>query len=103
MVGDYQIPYTLILSYIDAVRASGCGELVRTALLRSAGHCNFATAESAVAIETTLARLETGDWPDTSPVPLNAQAAALNAGDSARFMEMDGYEVPRFNRSWVPG
>ena len=103
MVGDYQIPYTLMLGYIDAVRANGCGELVRTALVRSTGHCNFATAESAVAIETMLARLETGDWPDTSPEALNAQATALNAGDSARFMEMDGYEVPRFNRSWVPG
>ena len=103
MVGDYQIPYTLMLGYIDAVRANGCGELVRTALVRSTGHCNFATAESAVAIETMLARLETGDWPDTSPEALNARATALDAGDSARFMEIDGYETPHFNRTWVPG
>ena len=40
MVGDYQIPFTLMLGYIDAVRANGCGELVRTALLRSTGQCN---------------------------------------------------------------
>jgi len=103
MVGDYQIPYTLMLGYIDAVRANGCEELVRTALVRSTGHCNFATAESAVAVETMLARLETGDWPDTNPGVLNERASTLDTGDGARFMEMTGYEVPRFNRSWVPG
>jgi len=103
MVGDYQIPYTLMLGYVDEVQKNGCEELVRTALVRSTGHCNFTTAESAVAIETMLARLETGNWPDTSPEALNARAKALDAGDSARFMEMDGYKVPRFNRTWVPG
>jgi hypothetical protein len=102
MVGDYQIPYTLMMGYIDTVRADGCGELLRTALVRSTGHCNFSTAESAVAVETMLERLETEDWPDTSPDALNAQAAALYTGDSARFMEMAGYEVQQFNRTGVP-
>ena len=102
MIGDYQIPYTLMLGYMEEVRKNSCEKLVRTALVRSTGHCNFATAESAVAIETMLVRLETGDWPDTKPEALNARAMALDAGDNARFMELCGYEVPRFNRTWVP-
>lgn len=102
MIGDYQIPYSLMLGYEDEVRKNGDTALLRTALVQSTGHCNFATAESAVAIETMRARIETGDWLDTSPEALNTRAAALETGSEARFIERTGYEVPRFNRTWVP-
>lgn len=102
MIGDYQIPYSLMLGYEDEVRRNGCEALVRTALVRSTGHCNFSTAESAVAIETMLARLDTGEWPDTAPEALNTRADLLGTGTEPRFMAHEGYTYPRYNRAWIP-
>ncbi len=102
MIGDYQIPYTLMLGWEAAARENGYGDLFRTALVRRTGHCNFTTAESAVAVETLRVRLKTGDWPDTAPDALNARAKALETGTEAQFIARTGYEVPRFNRTWVP-
>ena len=102
MIGDYQIPYTLMLGYRDAVAANGAAEMLRIALVRATGHCNFTAAESSAAVETLLARLDTGVWPDTDPAALNARGEALDTKTEPRFMAETGYEVPRFNRTWIP-
>ena len=102
MIGDYQIPYTLMQGYADETKRNGHGDWLRTALVHRTGHCNFAAAESAAAVETLRTRVESGNWPDIEPEALNARAAALETGSEARFMAPDGYEVPRFNRIWAP-
>lgn len=101
MVGDYQIPYTLVQGYMDTIAQNGRSDLVRFGLVHSTGHCNFSTAESAAAIEVMLRKLRTGDWPDTSPAGLNDLANALETSSAPRFMSGEGYELPRFNRTWI--
>ena len=49
-----------------------------------------------------MERLETEEWPDTSPEALNAAAAELDL-DEARFMEEDGWRVEEYNRTWIAG
>lgn len=102
MIGDYQIPYTLLQGYRSIVDANGRGDMIRTALVQSTGHCNFATAESATAIEVMLQRIRTGQWPATEPDDLNAFAATLKTETSSRFIEPTGYEVATYNRAWIP-
>ncbi|MBO6560266.1 MAG: hypothetical protein JJ959_06995 [Nisaea sp.] len=101
MVGDYQIPYTLVQGYMDTVMKNGCSDLVRTAFVHSTGHCNFSTAESATAVEAMLQKLRTGAWPDTNPESLNALGDSLKTYSAPRFMSTDSYELPRFNRTWI--
>jgi hypothetical protein len=102
MVGDYQIPYTLVHGYMAAVSANGKDDLVRTAFVRSTGHCNYTAAESAATIEVLMQRLKTGTWPDTRPEKLNALADSLETNTKARFMPIEGYGVAKFNRAWIP-
>jgi hypothetical protein len=101
MVGDYQIPYTLLQGYEDLIEANERGGLVRTSLVCSTGHCNFTPAESSTGIEVMLQRVRTGEWPDATPDGLNAVAATLKTETPARFMERAGYEVRKYNRGWV--
>lgn len=102
VVGDFQVPYSLVQGYADTIEANGKGDMAKIAYARSTGHCNFSTAESAAAIETLMQRIETGEWPDTSPDGLNALAESLQTGTQARFMDIGPYRVARFNRTWLP-
>lgn len=104
MVGDYQIPYTQMQGYEMLVEENGHGDNLRTALVKSTGHCNFLAGETATAVETVMQRIKTGTWPDTDPESLNSVGTALDTGEDPRFMARDGFDVPSYNRIWVkPG
>lgn len=102
LLGDYQVPYSLVQGYADAVRANGSSCMAKTAFVRSAGHCNFSTAESAAAVDVVMRRIETGEWPDTTPKGLNAAADSLQTETPARFTDIGPYRVRKFNRAWLP-
>jgi pimeloyl-ACP methyl ester carboxylesterase len=64
-------------AYRQVVREDGNGEFLRRAFVSRAGHCTFTPAETITALQTLLARLETGKWPDVDASNLNAAATAL--------------------------
>jgi pimeloyl-ACP methyl ester carboxylesterase len=64
-------------AYKSVVDEAGNGSLLRRAFVSRAGHCAFTPAETISAVQTLLARLETGKWPDVDASNLNAAASAL--------------------------
>lgn len=103
-LGDYQIPYTLMLGYQQAVEKNGKGDMLRSALVESTSHCTesaISTAESSAAIEVMVQRLENGQWPDTGAEQLNELARSLH-NSRARFIETGTHDIASFNRFWVP-
>lgn len=105
-LGDHQIPYTLMLGYRELVADNGKEGMFRAALIDSTEHCTgFAinAVESTTAVEVISKRLETGEWPSTEPQDLNELAASLGLQGAARFIPVGDYDIPKFNRGWVPG
>lgn len=103
-VGDYQIPYSLMLGYQEAVEDHGDPAMLRTALIDSVGHCTEAaisTGESAAAVDIMMERLDSGAWPETGPEAMNERARSLDESP-ARFIKVDQYDIPAFNRMWIP-
>lgn len=66
-------------AYRDTVERAGQARFLRQTFVHRAGHCTFTPAETIVALENLLARLDTGHWPDLDADDLNAEAAALGA------------------------
>jgi hypothetical protein len=65
-------------AYKDVVdRVDDNRRLLRQTFVDRAGHCAFTPAETIAAVQTLLARLETGHWPSIDPNLLNGEAAAL--------------------------
>lgn len=64
-------------AYRQVVREDGNQALLHRTFVSRAGHCTFTPAETIVAVQTLLARLETGEWPEVDAANLNAAAAAL--------------------------
>jgi pimeloyl-ACP methyl ester carboxylesterase len=64
-------------AYRQVVREDRNGQFLRRTFVSRAGHCTFTPAETIVAVQTLLARLETGKWPDVDAARLNAAATAL--------------------------
>ncbi|HKW61645.1 MAG TPA: prolyl oligopeptidase family serine peptidase [Candidatus Acidoferrum sp.] len=64
-------------AYSQVVREDGNGQFLRRTFVSRAGHCTFTPAETIAAVQTLLARLETGKWPDVDAANLNAAATAL--------------------------
>ena len=102
MLGDYQVPYSLVQGYADTLEANGHGCMARIAFVRSTGHCNFSAAESATAVEVVMRRIDTGKWTDTTPEALKAVADSLQANTPARFTDIGPYKLERYNRTWTP-
>lgn len=63
--------------YATQVRQHGDPANLRQLFVARATHCAFTVAEEAVALQTLLARIDTGHWPTTDPARLNAKATAL--------------------------
>lgn len=102
MAGDQAVPPSLVEGYLAEVKRHGKEELVRTAYVDAAGHCNYTAAEQVEAIETMMKRLDTGKWPSTTPAELNKRAAALETGTTARFMDYSPYRQGQYFRIWAP-
>ncbi|HKV81214.1 MAG TPA: hypothetical protein VJP02_23910 [Candidatus Sulfotelmatobacter sp.] len=50
---------------------------MRRTFVRRAGHCTFTPAETVMALQNLIERLNNGRWPDLDPSALNAEAATL--------------------------
>jgi pimeloyl-ACP methyl ester carboxylesterase len=80
-------------AYKQVVREDGNGEFLRRAFVARAGHCTFTPAETIAAVQTLLARLETGRWPEVDASTLNT--AALLTGPAFNiFATTQGVIVP---------
>ena len=66
-------------AYSQVVNEDGNGEFLRRTFVSRAGHCSFTPAETIAAVQTLLARLETGQWPDVSASKMNLAATAVGA------------------------
>ena len=68
-------------AYADIVNAAGKQDMLRQVYVHRAGHCAFTAAETIVAIQFVINRVELGAWDDTelAPAELNIRAAALGA------------------------
>ena len=65
-------------AYASAVHTSGETSMLREVFVHRAGHCTFTPAETLVALQTLIGRLDTGKWEDTTnPDVMNQEAAAL--------------------------
>lgn len=80
-------------AYKQVVREDGNGEFLRHTFVARAGHCTFTPAETIAAVQTLLARLETGRWPEVDASTLNT--AALSTGPAFNiFATTQGAIVP---------
>ncbi|NNE39207.1 MAG: hypothetical protein HKN08_12945 [Gammaproteobacteria bacterium] len=102
MLGDYQIPYSLVKGYTDLITENNNDDLYRTAYIDSTGHCNFSAAESLAAVEIVIKRIDSGEWHDTDPDSLNDFANSFRTNSPARFMPISDWQVEKYNRTWAP-
>ena len=65
-------------AYKDVVDEEHDGELLRQLFVHRAGHCEFTPAETVVAFQALISRLDTGKWPGLGSATLNK--AAKGAG-----------------------
>ncbi|HEX8816116.1 MAG TPA: hypothetical protein VF753_11490 [Terriglobales bacterium] len=66
-------------AYKNVVDGAGNGKLLRQIFVHRAGHCEFSPAETVVAFNALISRLDNGFWPDLSFGTLNREAQALGA------------------------
>ena len=64
-------------AYHNTVRRAGEQHSLRQIFVHRAGHCTFTPAETVIALDNLIDRLDTGRWPKLEPTTLNAEAAAL--------------------------
>lgn len=64
-------------AYKDVVDEAGNEQFLRRTFVHRAGHCTFTPAETVVAVQTLLNRLDTGKWGDLKASDLNNEAAGL--------------------------
>src|SRR5580658_7653511 len=64
-------------AYKHVVDEAGNGEFLRRTFVSRAGHCAFTPAETIAAVETLVARLDTGRWKNVDASDLNNAATAL--------------------------
>jgi pimeloyl-ACP methyl ester carboxylesterase len=80
-------------AYRQVVDERGNGEFLRRMFVARAGHCAFTPAETIVAVQTLLGRVDTGRWPQIEPVELNTAATALGPSFNI-FANTQGAIVP---------
>ena len=64
-------------SAYDVVDEAGNAELLRRIFVHRAGHCTFTPAETIMAVQTLINRLDSGKWSDLKAINLNNGAAVL--------------------------
>ena len=102
-IGDPVVAVSPVQGYSDLVAANGKSDLYRTAFVEAPTHCGFTIAETAVAIEIMMRRLDSGKWESTEPANLNELASSMNVeGTVPRFIDFDPYKNTRYNRTWIP-
>jgi pimeloyl-ACP methyl ester carboxylesterase len=78
-------------AYQHVVHEEQNGALLRRVFVHRAGHCEFTPAETVVAFEALVSRLDTGKWPGLGAGTLNQSAKEL--GKKFNVLEVKGNEV----------
>jgi pimeloyl-ACP methyl ester carboxylesterase len=78
-------------AYKDIVDEEHDGELLRQLFMHRAGHCEFTPAETVVAFQALISRLDTGKWPGLGSATLNTAAKGL--GSSFNVLSVNGKQV----------
>jgi pimeloyl-ACP methyl ester carboxylesterase/stage V sporulation protein SpoVS len=78
-------------AYKNVVDEEHDGSLLRQLFVHRAGHCEFTPAETVVAFEALISRLDTGKWPALGSAALNKSAKAL--GSKFNVLSADGKNV----------
>ena len=78
-------------AYQHVVDEEQNGALLRRVFVHRAGHCEFTPAETVVAFEALVSRLDTGKWPGLGAGTLNQSAKGL--GKKFNVLEVKGNEV----------
>jgi pimeloyl-ACP methyl ester carboxylesterase len=101
-IGDGLVVPQQETAYADAVKAEGKQDLLRQLFVHRAGHCAFSSAETIVAIEAMIARLDTGSWGGPALAPGSLNSAALALGDT--YNQVGGFfkSPPQFE-NFTPG
>jgi pimeloyl-ACP methyl ester carboxylesterase len=73
-------------AYQQVVDEEQNGALLRRVFVHRAGHCEFTPAETVVAFEALVSRLDTGKWPGLGAGALNKAAKALGPKFSVLFV-----------------
>ncbi len=79
-------------AYKDVVDREHDDALLRQAFVHRAGHCAFTPAETVVAFQALIDRLDNGSWPKLGPHVLNKEAKAL--GSTFNVLFVNGQQVP---------
>ena len=103
-VADESTPAQLEKEYGDKVRLARRSELLRQLFVNRAAHCNFTTAEIAVALQVLVARIMTGKWGSVDNLSaLNALSAKFDARYWAPIrVQQVGGPAPHSYASFVP-
>jgi len=78
-------------AYKEVVDQEHNRQFLREVFVHRAGHCEFTPAETVVALESLVSRLDTGKWPGLGAGMLNE--AAKNLGSKFNVLPVDGKEV----------
>lgn len=96
-IGDELIIAAQNQSYDELVGNSAKLDLLRSAFVARAEHCNFSLAEDAAALDVLLERIRTGKWPATTAIDLNLRASKLVPSAEAAFA---AGKLRDFNGNW---
>jgi pimeloyl-ACP methyl ester carboxylesterase len=75
--GDGLVEVTDEQAYASVVKSAGDSSLLRQVFVHRAGHCTFTPAETIIAFNTLVHRIDTGRWSGTDPKGMNSQANAM--------------------------
>jgi len=78
-------------AYKNVVDEEHNGQFLREVFVHRAGHCEFTPAETIVAFEVLVSRLDTGKWQELGAGVLNKKAKAL--GSKFNVLPVNGKEV----------
>jgi len=78
-------------AYKQVVDRENNGALLRQTFVHRAGHCEFTPAETIVAFEGLVQRLDSGNWPDLTSGALNKKAKTL--GSKFNVLSVNGRQV----------
>lgn len=81
-------------AYGDVVAWAGQSDLLRQLYVHRGGHCTFTVAETVVALDALVERIDSGRWPDLDPGTLNAAADAM--APARRVMRTGDQASPAF-------
>jgi len=85
-------------AYKDVVDKEHNEKFLRQVFVHRAGHCEFTPAETVVAFEALISRLDTGTWPALGAGALNKAAKGL--GPSFNVLFVSGKKVPHIKPAY---